>query len=232
VTFTPTITDPASFAEVAAHQLARAITQATEERTRVSVALSGGRGPRPVLERLAAIPGLSWRAVQIFFADERAVPPDHPDSNYRLVQESLVNRLGEAPAAVHRMRAEDPAMDRAAEEYARLLPPALDVLVLGMGDDGHTASLFPGHPEIGEEHRLVVPAMGPTPPRERLTITPLVIRAARIRIMLVSGANKAPAVARACEGPEDPFSCPAQLARDGYWIMDRPAASRLRGAPA
>lgn len=230
--FTPIIADPASFVEIAAHQLARVIVHATEEHGLVSVAFSGGRGPRPVLERLAAIPHLSWRGVQIFFADERAVPPDHPDSNYRLVQESLVNRLGEPPAAVHRMRADDPAIDRAAEEYARLLPSALDVLVLGIGEDGHTASLFPGHAEIGERRRLVVPAIGPTPPRERLTITPPVIRAARIRIMLVSGANKAPAVARACEGPEDPFSCPAQLARDGLWIMDRPAASQLRGVPA
>lgn len=230
MTFTPVVVDPASFPLVAAAHLAQALVAAARQGGKVTLALSGGRGPQPVFEHLAAIPALPWRLVEIYFADERAVPPDHAESNYRLVQEFLVSRLAEAPSAVHRMRADHASLEEAAGEYDRLLPAALDILVLGIGEDGHTASLFPGHPELEEKDRRVVPAMGPAPPRARLTITPPVIRAARSRIMLVSGQSKAAAVARACEGPEDPESCPAQLARDGIWIMDRPAASLLRRA--
>ncbi len=228
VTFTPVVVEPASYPLVAAAYLAQALIVAARRKgDRVTLALSGGHGPRPVFERLAAIPAVPWRVVEIYFADERAVPPDHPEGNYTLVQECLVSRLAESPAAVHRMRADHASLEEAAGEYARLLPAALDILVLGIGEDGHTASLFPGHPEVREEDRRVVPAMGPSAPQARLTITPPVIRSALARIMLVSGLNKATAVARACEGPKDPNGCPAQLARDGTWIMDRPAASLL-----
>ncbi len=126
------------------------------------------------------------------------------------------------------MPAERPDREAAAEEYARRLPERLDLIILGLGEDGHTASLFPGSSALSERVRKVVAVMGPKAPAQRLTITPPVIAAAREKIILVSGSGKAVAVAQALEGPDQPAQCPAQLARDGLWIMDRAAASGLR----
>jgi 6-phosphogluconolactonase len=116
--------------------------------------------------------------------------------------------------------------------YGERLPDALDLLLLGMGEDGHTASLFPGSPALGERAARVAVVTGPKPPNPRLTITPPVIGGARATIVLVSGAGTAEALARAIEGPLDPAAVPAQLARSGSWIVDRDAARLLKTAPA
>lgn len=167
-----------------------------------SIALAGGTTPRAVYARLA----LPWAEINFYFSDERAVPPDHPESNFRMARELL-------PAArLHRMES--------AEEYARILPEPLDLLYLGMGEDGHTASLFPGSPAL-EETRRVVAVRGP----DRITITPPVIASARALLVVATGAAKAAMVRRAREGPWDPRAVPAQLARHGTWIVDRAAAS-------
>jgi 6-phosphogluconolactonase len=125
------------------------------------------------------------------------------------------------------MEAERPDREAAALAYARLLPPRIDVLLLGMGPDGHTASLFPGSAALHERERLVVPVVGAKPPAERLTITPPVIEAARKVAVLAAGEDKAAMVARAVEGPLEPEAVPAQLARRGVWFLDRAAAARL-----
>jgi 6-phosphogluconolactonase len=225
---TPVIVPPSDYVETAAQLVARALDEAGRRPGRISLALSGGRGPRPIYEKLAGIPGLPWSRTVIYFADERAVPPDDVESNHRLVRESLLGHLTETPAAVHRMEGERRDLEAAAGDYERILPSALDVLLLGMGEDGHTASLFPRHPATREEQRLVLAVDGPVEPRRRITITPPVVRRARVRIMLVAGEKKAAAVALACEGSYDPVECPAQLAREGLWILDEPAASKLR----
>lgn len=139
--------------------------------------------------------------------------------------ETLINRLP-GTRAVHRMEAERSDLEGAADAYAAGLPDQLDVLVLGTGEDGHTASLFPHHAALREERRRVLAVEGPAPHR-RLTITPPVIRAARVTLMLVSGERKAAAVARALDGGEDPDPCPARLARNGIWVLDEPAASLI-----
>jgi 6-phosphogluconolactonase len=180
-----------------------------------------------VYEELARTPGVPWERIEIFFADERAVAPDDPLSNHRLVRETLGSRFSNRPDAVHRMEAERDDLDAAAAEYDAMLPAALDLLVLGMGEDGHTASLFPGHPALGEERRRVLGVEGPAIPPRRMTITPPVIRAARATLMLVAGRAKAAAVARALAGDYDPVACPAQLARAGVWVLDQPAAAQL-----
>jgi 6-phosphogluconolactonase len=215
----------------AARHIAMAIEQAVADHGRASVMLAGGSTPRAVHRQLAQNRRLPWGKVDIFFGDERAVLPDDPQSNYRMARESLLDAVPIPPDQVHRMLAERPDREAAADEYARLLPERLDLIILGVGADGHTASLFPGISALSERVRKVVAIVGPKAPLYRLTITPPVIAAAREKIILVSGAGKAGAVAQALEGPDQPVQCPAQLARDGIWIMDHAAASILRHQP-
>jgi len=222
------VEDERALAETGAKWIADAIREAIGERGRCALALAGGATPRPVYQRLARVPGVPWIKVSIFFTDERAVPPDHPDSNYRMVLDSMLSHLPISPAQIHRMQAESDDLNEAARSYEALLPDQLDVLVLGMGADGHTASLFPYAPALGESTRKVVPVRGGDPLVQRLTITPLVIEGARRVLVLVSGPEKADTVARALqEGPDDIMEMPVQLARERTWILDRAAASKL-----
>ena len=218
---------PEEFAGSAARYIAAALQVHANATDLVSLAVSGGKGPVPVYQALARLPDVPWNRVALYFVDERAVPPTDAESNYHLVTETLLNRLPFPLAAVYRMEADRSDLARAAEEYERILPARLHVLLLGMGEDGHTASLFPHHPAVNEERRRVLGVQGPVEPRWRMTVTPPVIRAAHDRIMLVQGERKAAAVVRALRGPFEPQACPAQLARDAVWILDEPAASRL-----
>lgn len=215
--------------EAAALWIARRLRLALAQRGGASVALAGGSTPAAVYARLKEV-DLDWGAVAFYFGDERCVPPDHPDSNYSMAEQALLAALRTYEPRVHRMEGEDPDAEAAAERYARLLPPALDLLLLGMGEDGHTASLFPHSPAL-EESRLVVPVVGPKPPPRRLTITPPVIRAARSKLVLVRGADKARMVALALEGPFDPRERPVQHAQDATWLLDAAAAERLGSTP-
>ena len=216
--------------ELASNILSSAIEESLRERGRVTLALAGGTTPRATYERLAQVPGIPWSDVHVYFGDERAVPPDHPDSNYRLAREALLDRVAIPPENVHRMRAEDPDKSGAAAAYEQELPEALDVLILGVGEDGHTASLFPGSPALREQERRVLPVTGPKPPFERLTLTPRVMEAARSTLVLAVGAGKADAVFRALEGPLDVDRCPAQLVRNAIWLTDHAAGAKLTGA--
>jgi 6-phosphogluconolactonase len=222
------VLDPAAFGSLAARRLAAEIRRVLRSRDHCSLGLSGGETPRPVYRCLAAeLPEReSWSRVEIYFADERCVPPDHPASNYRMAREALLDLLP-AAARVHRMEGERPDHDAAARAYEALLPERLDLLVLGLGADGHIASLFPRSPSLAEPHRRVLAVTTPKQPPERLTITPPVIRAARLTIGLVSGAAKAEALAQVMDGPDDPDQAPGRLARDGLWIVDSAAAAGL-----
>jgi 6-phosphogluconolactonase len=170
-----------------------------------------------------------WPRVRVFFADERGVPPDHPESNFGMARASLLSRVPLAADAVFRMEAERPDRDQAAREYAAVLPDRLDLLALGLGADGHTCSLFPHAAQLRETARTVVPSLAPSLPRERLTITPPVIARARTIVMLVTGAAKAAAVRAVLEGPDDVDRYPGQLARRGRWLLDQDAAAALNG---
>jgi 6-phosphogluconolactonase len=206
------------------------LTRAIAARGTASLALAGGATPQGVYAALTGpllVESLNWGRVDIFFGDERAVPPDHPDSNYGMARATLLSRVPIPPERVHRMEAERPDRDQAAADYARVLPRRLDVLLLGMGPDGHTASLFPHSPALEEQDRTVVPVVGPKPPPQRLTVTPGVIASARHVCVIVTGAEKAATVARALEGEFMPRELPIQLARDGVWFLDQAAARRL-----
>jgi 6-phosphogluconolactonase len=192
--------------------------------------LAGGNTPRPIYQRLAEPPHrdrIRWERLQLYFGDERCVPPDHPDSNYQMVKSSLVSRVPLADRQVHRMEADRPDLDASAREYDAGLPPRLDLLVLGMGADGHTASLFPRSPALEERARRVVPVRIVGQPTPRLTITPPVIDRASAIAVLVFGAEKAAMLAQVLEGEVAPRDRPIQLARSATWFVDRAAAARL-----
>ncbi len=222
------VEDSAALARAAAARFACAFREAVADRGVFSVALAGGTTPRGMhLELCApAYDSLPWGAIEVYFGDERCVPPDDPESNCRAARAALLDPRRIENARVRRIRGEaDP--EQAAAEYDALLPARLDLVVLGVGEDGHTASLFPGSPALREAVRRVVATEGPKPPRRRITVTPAVLAAARGLLVLVAGAGKSAAVARALEGPEDPLAIPAGLARRGDWVLDRAAAGGL-----
>ena len=226
------VSEPAELARQAAEWLGLQVSRAITERGSCALSLAGGRTPDPVYRELASHSTIDWSRVSVFFGDERAVPPDHPDSNYFMVRLALLSRVPIPTAQVHRMEAERGDRDVAAREYERLLPSRLDVLFLGMGADGHTASLFPGSAALDERQRRVVPVVGSKTPAERLTITPPVIEAARTVAVMATGEDKAPMVARAIEGPLATKSVPVQLARRGVWFLDHAAAAQLTARSA
>ncbi len=225
------VTPAERWVEEAAARIAGGLEASVVARGWASIALAGGETPRPVYQRLAAMT-LPWNRIDVFFGDERAVPPEHRDSNYHMASETLLDPAGVPMARRHRMPADAPDRVSAAREYAERLPGHLDLLVLGVGHDGHTASIFPGSRAIRETRARVVPSESPVPPTLRLTITPPVIAAARARLVLARGRDKAAAVARALEGSDDPEHCPAQLARAGVWLIDHDAAAGLVGTTA
>ena len=233
--------DAAALAKLAADRIASALSEAArgpDGSRSVSVALAGGRTPRAAYVLLARDRRVPWERLDVFLGDERCVPPSSEQSNLRMVREALAERL--RPEAIHPpwppagdpepTPAESPApeaLERAARAYATQLPERLDLLLLGVGADGHVASLFPGSPALGETERRVVPARAPVAPHERLTITPPVIAAARRLLVLVSGADKAEAVARALARTAGPDAPPARLARRATWLLDRASAAKL-----
>jgi 6-phosphogluconolactonase len=213
------------FVDAAVAHLSRILRAAIDARGEVTVALAGGSTPRPVYAALAQRADLDWVRIEVYFGDERAVPPDDPNSNFRMAKEALLDPAGISERRVHRMEAERPDLQQAADDYAAALPDALDVMILGIGHDGHTASLFPGSPALDERRRLVVPVTGPTEPRTRLTVTPPVIARAGDVIVLATGSAKAGPVARALNPGARTSDVPATLARRGTWILDEAAAA-------
>jgi 6-phosphogluconolactonase len=165
-----------------------------------TVALSGGTTPRSSYERLAGL-DYPWRDVEVFFGDERCVSPDHPDSNFRMARETLLSRV---PARVHRMLGESCDAGAYEEDLRATLgrEPKLDLLLLGIGEDGHTASLFPGDHALEETDRLVVRVERPDHPR--LTMTLPVLSAARVAVFLVAGAGKREALRKLVDGADIP----------------------------
>ena len=205
-----------------------------------SIALAGGSTPGPVYAELARRhreKPLPWERVALYFGDERCVKPDDSDSNFAEARRTLIDPVGaECFAGVHRMRGEATDLDAEAERYAKLLPERFDLVLLGVGEDGHTASLFPGQASLEEVERAVIPVIGPKPPPQRLTLGPGPIRSAQRILVLCSGSGKAAAACRALNGPLDSLETPIQLALPAeggqvrLWILDEAAAERLGDA--
>jgi len=219
-----------SLHEAAAQRIAALVNQALTRQPVFSLSLTGGSAPGPVYELLAREPfrsGVPWQKVRFYFGDERCVPPDSPQSNYRLAADALLDRLPIDGAQVFRMASERPDREAAADEYAAALPERLDLMLLGLGPDGHLCSLFPGGPELRETRRRVVPSRSPRPPHERLSVTRPVIESAVKLIGLVLGERKAEALRLVLDPRTDLEVAPGRLARRALWIVDRAAASRL-----
>lgn len=220
------LSSPDAVATRAAGFVAEALREAVGARGTASLMLAGGSTPRLMYLELAKLE-LPWDRVRFFFGDERAVAPDDADSNFRMAREALLTPLGIAEAAVERMRGEAPDLAAEAARYAAALPDTIDILLLGLGEDGHTASLFPCAASLGERVHKVLPVIGPKPPPRRLTVTPPVIEAAREVVLLATGAGKAEALARTVAGPRDVAACPAQLACAGMFFVDEAAHGAL-----
>ena len=184
-----------------------------------SLVLAGGTTPRRCYEILAGLE-VEWGRVAVLFGDERCVAPEHPDSNYRMAREALLAHV--APATVYRMPAEL-GPEEGAREYARIVEAVapLDFVLLGVGEDGHVASLFPGHPLLKAGGLTAGIRDSPKPPPERVTLTLSAIRDARQVLILATGAGKADAVARARRA-----EVPSGMIASARWLIDRAAAGQ------
>ena len=181
----------------AAAQVATWLKTAIADNGEASLVLAGGSTPKKlhaVLVSQAGYDGVDWSKVSIYFGDERAVGPDHDDSNFKMAADTLIEPLPVKPRAVHRMKGELGHVE-AALEYESLVPLQLDVVLLGMGEDAHTASLFPGRPEVETTGQRVIAAFGPKPPPERISLTLDALNSASKVGFLVSGTGKAQALA-------------------------------------
>ncbi len=227
---TSTFPDAERVAEAAAERVEGAAREALRARGTLRLGLCGGGTPRRLYQILAGEPyrsRIDWPRARIYFADERALPSDDPESNYRLVRETLIAPLGLSSDQVFRMKGEEPDLDAAAAQYEALLGGPLDLLILGVGEDGHVASLFPGSPLLRETVRRVAAVHdSPKPPGRRLTLTPRALLEAGKVLVLATGAEKAAAVARALDPATAPEECPAALVRGAEWLLDRAAAAR------
>ena len=218
---------PEALAERAADRMASLISEEVSRSGGCAVALSGGSTPGPILRRLAHA-SLPWASVRWYFADERCVPPDDPESNYRGAKEALFDHAPIAPEHVFRMEGERADQDQAAADYARLLPEKIHLALLGIGEDGHFASVFPGSPLVIEGVRQVAAVHNsPKPPPDRLTLTPAALRGTKV-LMVAVGAGKAAAVRRALQGNELPLLVPSRLWRTHEWVLDKAAAGELK----
>ena len=223
--------NPESLAQAAAEQFVDRAATAVAAREWFIVALAGGSTPRPMYERLAAEPLASrvdWDHVQIFWGDERSVPPDHPDSNYRMAREALLDHVPVPGTNVHRIQGEV-VPDWSASSYEMELEKVLgvngrfDLILLGMGADGHTASLFPGTKVLDEQEYAVDAVHLGAERGWRVTLTLPVINAARHVMFLVSGAEKAGALARIRAGEMLPAARVQPDDGELIWLVDRDA---------
>jgi 6-phosphogluconolactonase len=243
---------PDALADAVARHVVDCARAAISATGRFTVALSGGSTPKAAYSRLASADwGLAndqWRRVHVVWGDERCVPPDDPRSNYRMAKEALLDRVPIPPDQIHRIRGEDDP-PQAAAEYERQLrllltchpersARHLDLVLLGLGEDGHTASLFPGQPAVHETERWVLAVPAPTGHMWRVTLTPAILNSARNVTFIVAGAGKAARLQQVIERPFAADQLPAQAIRPIQgrltWMVDQAAGSRprpVRAAP-
>ena len=225
----------------AAGMIAAVSLVSIQQRGAFNVALAGGSTPGPVYELLAAGSDIDWQRTRIYWSDERCVPPEHAESNYRMVRETLLDRLPQEPGLVARLSSEL-SPEEAAQAYEQTIRetvpaeengiPRFDMILLGMGDDGHTASLFPRSKALNEAHRLVVADYVSKFDAFRLTFTYPLLNAGRHVLILVSGSSKASTLSAVLNGPMQPDEFPVQAVQPTRgqfrWLVDADAAKHIR----
>jgi len=231
-----------TISQQAAAYIARIAREAIVTRGRFTIALSGGNTPKKLYGLLGSEPyssQIDWKLVDIFWSDERCVPPDDPESNYYMAQEVLLQHLSIPVAQVHRMPADRDDRNAASLAYTQDIQhvfatngiPDFDLIQLGMGPEGHTASLFPHQPSLHETQRLVMPVSVPKPPPDRLTFTPPVLNAAHHVLFPATGADKVDALHAVIEGPPNTDEYPAQIVRppngEVTWMVDSAIAQKI-----
>jgi len=209
---------------------------------RFTFALTGGTTPGEVYSLLGSEPirsQIDWQLVHIFWGDERCVPHNNPESNFYLAQEVLLNNVAIPKSQIHPVPADQIDRDAASQTYVVEMQhvfgtngiPSFDLIHLGMGPEGHTASLFPHQASLHEQHCLVMPVTVPKPPPDRLTFTPPLLNAAKNVLFLVAGSEKADALHAVLEGEYQPDEYPAQIVRppngEVVWMLDKAAAQNL-----
>jgi len=241
-----TLPDGEAIAQEAAREFVTIAKDAIAARGRFTVALAGGSTPKRMYELLADPPlrdQVDWAKIDFFFGDERCVAQDHPESNYGLADKTLLSKLKVSPDRIHRVPADRADREAAARDYQAEIaktfgvdpdgePPALDLIFLGMGPDGHTASLFPHTPVLGETRRWVAPThVAKMPTKDRLTMTTAILNRAREVRFAAGGADKAAALKQVLEGARNPEEFPSQLIQPStgrlVWLVDRAAAQQL-----
>jgi len=237
------LTTPQELSAAAAEEVVRTTNEAVAQRGQFTIALSGGSTPKSLFNLLAtnARTVLPWDRMFFFWGDERHVPPTNPDSNYHMADETMLSKIPVPAANVFRIPAENPDAAAAAAAYEQTLRkffqlqsgqvPILDLILLGMGPDGHTASLFPGTKALQEKTRLVVANWVEKLKSNRITLTLPVLNAARCITFLVSGTDKAPVLRAVLEEDVPAEQYPSKLIKPSsgklIWLVDRAAASAL-----
>lgn len=236
--------DGATIAKRAAEEFIKSASAAVLANGSFRVCLAGGSTPKNLYALLASDPlrgQLPWDKMQLFFGDERHVEPTHPDSNFRMATETLISKVPLKPEQVHRIKAENPDTEQAAREYEQVLrsqfhlaageAPRFDLALLGMGNEGHTLSLFPGTKALRDNGRLVVRNWVGKLFAERVTLTAPAVNNAALVIFMVAGVDKALALKAVLEGPYEPEQLPAQLIspKNGrlLWLVDAAAVGIL-----
>jgi len=237
-----TYPDSDTLSHQAAQLIVRLAAESVVTHGRFTIALAGGSTPRKLYGLLADEAyrsQIDWALVEVFWGDERCVPADDAESNFRMAQEAFLSKAPIAENQIHRMHADWHDHDASARDYVIEMQrvfgtdgiPSFDLIQLGMGPEGHTASLFPHQAALHEQERLVVPVRTPKPPPDRLTFTPPLLNAARHVLFLVTGSDKADAVREVIEGEYNPDEYPAQIVRppqgEVTWMLDTAAASKL-----
>jgi 6-phosphogluconolactonase len=237
--------DLSTIAKRAAQEFVQAATSAVAEKHSFTVALAGGSTPKALYSLLATDPvlraQLPWDKMHLYFGDERTVGPDHPDSNFRMATETLISKSPLKPEQVTRIKGEYEDTEKAAQEYEQALRasfkladgqfPQFDLVLLGMGNEGHTLSLFPGTKALHETRRIAVRNWIGKLYTERITLTAPAVNQAAQAIFMVTGADKALALKGVLEGPYEPEQLPAQMIQPQsgklLWLVDTAAGGML-----
>jgi 6-phosphogluconolactonase len=235
--------DKHTLSQHAAEYILRIANESIDLHDHFTIALTGGTTPGEVYSLLGSEPfrsQIDWQLVHFFWGDERCVPHNSPESNFYLARETLLQKISLPESQIHPMPADQLDRDAASQAYTVEMQntfgtngiPSFDLIHLGMGPEGHTASLFPHQASLQEKHRLVMPVSVPKPPPDRLTFTPPLLNAARNVLFLVAGSEKADALHAVLEGEYRPDEYPAQIVRptngEVVWMLDKASAVNIR----